>query len=51
MTGVHLAMLSRGYTGRMPGGPVAAVPVQAWLTALVLPLGAAAVLVSGLLLG
>ena len=48
---VHLAMLSRGYTGRMPGGPVAAVPVQAWLTALVLPLGAAAVLVSGLLLG
>ena len=48
---VHLAMLSRGYTGRMPGGPVAVVPVQAWLTALVLPLGAAAVLVSGLLLG
>ncbi|SET65011.1 cobalt ECF transporter T component CbiQ [Geodermatophilus poikilotrophus] len=48
---VHLAMLSRGYTGRMPGGPVTAVPVRAWLTALVLPLGAAAVLVSGLLLG
>jgi cobalt/nickel transport system permease protein len=48
---VHLAMLSRGYTGRMPGGPAAAVPVQAWLTALTLPLGAAAVLASGLLLG
>ncbi|SHN81353.1 cobalt/nickel transport system permease protein [Geodermatophilus obscurus] len=48
---VHLAMLSRGYTGRMPGGPVAPVPVRAWLTALLLPLGAAAVLVTGLLLG
>ncbi len=48
---VHLAMLSRGYTGRMPGGPVAPVPVRAWLTALVLPVGAAAVLVTGLLLG
>ncbi|TFV55534.1 cobalt ECF transporter T component CbiQ [Geodermatophilus sp. DF01-2] len=48
---VHLAMLSRGYTGRMPGGPAAAVPVQAWLTALVLPLGAAAVLASGLMFG
>jgi cobalt/nickel transport system permease protein len=48
---VHLAMLSRGYTGRMPGRPAAAVPVQAWLTALVLPLAAAAVLAAGLLLG
>jgi cobalt/nickel transport system permease protein len=48
---VHLAMLSRGYTGRMPGAPAAAVPAQAWLTALALPLAAAAVLASGLLLG
>ncbi len=48
---VHLAMLSRGYTGRVPARPAAAVPVQAWLTALTLPLGAAAVLASGLLLG
>ena len=48
---VHLAMLSRGYTGRMPGAPSAAVPLQAWLTALALPVGAAAVLASGLLLG
>jgi cobalt/nickel transport system permease protein len=35
----------------MPGAPAAAVPARAWLTALALPLGAAAVLVSGLLLG
>ena len=48
---VHLAMLSRGYTGQMPGGPAAAVPARDWLTALALPLGAAAVLASGLLLG
>jgi cobalt/nickel transport system permease protein len=44
-------MLSRGYIGRMPAGPTAPVPAQAWLTALALPLGAAAVLASGLLLG
>ncbi|MBB3085821.1 cobalt ECF transporter T component CbiQ [Geodermatophilus sabuli] len=48
---VHLAMLSRGYTGRMPSGPAAVVPAQAWLTALALPLAAGAVLASGLLLG
>jgi len=48
---VHLAMLSRGYTGQMPSGPAAAVPAQAWLTALALPLAAGAVLASGLLLG
>ena len=48
---VHLAMLSRGYTGRMPAAPAAAVPAQAWFTAAVLPLGAAAVLACGLLLG
>jgi cobalt/nickel transport system permease protein len=48
---VHLAMLSRGYTGRMPTGPAAAVPAQAWLAALALPAAAGAVLASGLLLG
>jgi cobalt/nickel transport system permease protein len=48
---VHLAMLSRGYTGRMPTGPVAVVPPRAWLTALTLPGAAAAVLTCGLLLG
>src|SRR3712207_8194654 len=48
---VHLAMLSRGYAGRMPGAPAEPVPAQAWLTALALPLGAAAVLATGLLLG
>ncbi|SNS06390.1 cobalt/nickel transport system permease protein [Geodermatophilus pulveris] len=48
---VHLAMLSRGYAGRLPGGPAPAVPARAWLAALALPLGAAAVLATGLLLG
>jgi cobalt/nickel transport system permease protein len=48
---VHLAMLSRGYTGRLPTGPAAAVPARAWLTALALPLAAGAVLASGLLVG
>ncbi|RBY82085.1 cobalt ECF transporter T component CbiQ [Geodermatophilus sp. TF02-6] len=48
---VHLAMLSRGYTGRVPAGPAADVPVGDWLAALALPLGAGAVLASGLLLG
>ncbi|NEM07226.1 cobalt ECF transporter T component CbiQ [Geodermatophilus normandii] len=48
---VHLAMLSRGYTGALPAGPAAAVPAQAWLVALSLPLTAAAVLAAGMLLG
>ncbi len=48
---VHLAMLSRGYTGRLPGGPVAAVAPRDWLTGLALPLAAAAVLTTGMLLG
>jgi cobalt/nickel transport system permease protein len=46
---VHLAMLSRGYDGRMPTGPAPAVPAQAWLAALALPAAAGAVLASGLL--
>jgi cobalt/nickel transport system permease protein len=48
---VHLAMLSRGYSGRMPTGPAPAAPLQAWLAALALPAAAGAVLASGLLLG
>ncbi|MGY1857359.1 cobalt ECF transporter T component CbiQ [Modestobacter sp. SYSU DS0290] len=48
---VHLAMLSRGYTGRIPTGPVAVVGARAWALALTLPLAAAAVLTAGSLLG
>jgi len=48
---VHLAMLSRGYTGRLPEGPRPAVPVHHWVAALTLPVGAAAVLLTGLLAG
>jgi cobalt/nickel transport system permease protein len=48
---VHLAMLSRGYTGRLPAGPVAAVGGRAWAAALSLPLAAVAVLAAGSLLG
>jgi cobalt/nickel transport system permease protein len=48
---VHLAMLSRGYDGRLSLGPVAAAPAKAWLTALSLPAVAAAVLATGTVLG
>jgi cobalt/nickel transport system permease protein len=48
---VHLAMLSRGYTGRLPVGPEAAVGGRSWATALSLPLAAAAVVATGSLLG
>ena len=48
---VHLAMLSRGYSGRLPTGPVAAVAPGAWAVALSLPVAAAAVLLTGMLLG
>ena len=48
---VHLAMLSRGYAGHLPGGPVAAVRPRAWATALSLPVAAAAVLTAGFVLG
>jgi cobalt/nickel transport system permease protein len=44
---VHLAMLSRGYEGRLPTGPTAAVPTAHWLTALALPAAAAAILAAG----
>jgi cobalt/nickel transport system permease protein len=48
---VHLAMLSRGYTGRLPAGPQAAAPRRHWAAALSLPVAAAAVLLTGLLAG
>ena len=48
---VHLAMLSRGYTGRLPAGPAAAVPLRSWAVALSLPLAAVTVLAGGSLLG
>ncbi|WP_346619673.1 cobalt ECF transporter T component CbiQ [Blastococcus montanus] len=48
---VHLAMLSRGYTGSLPTGPAAAADPRAWAQALTLPLAAAAVLAAGMLLG
>jgi cobalt/nickel transport system permease protein len=48
---VHLAMLSRGYTGRLPTGPVAVVGGRSWAAALSLPLAAAAVVATGSLLG
>jgi cobalt/nickel transport system permease protein len=48
---VHLAMLSRGYTGRLPTGPVAAAGGRSWAAALSLPLAAGAVLTASSLLG
>ncbi|TFV46564.1 cobalt ECF transporter T component CbiQ [Blastococcus sp. TF02A-35] len=48
---VHLAMLSRGYSGTMPSGPVAPADPRSWALALTLPLAAAAVLLTGMLLG
>ncbi len=48
---VHLAMLSRGYSGRLPSGQAPAVPARAWFTAASLPLTAATVLAAGMLLG
>lgn len=41
---VHLAMLSRGYEGRMPILSTVPVPVATWCAAFALPLAAAAVL-------
>lgn len=47
---VHLAMLSRAYTGRLPGSDHAPVTAREWLTAASLPLGAALVAIIGGLL-
>ncbi|SEO89702.1 cobalt ECF transporter T component CbiQ [Trujillonella endophytica] len=48
---VHLAMLSRGYTGRLAAAPAAAVRPGSWALGLSLPLAAAAVLGTGMLVG
>ena len=48
---VHLAMLSRGYTGRLAGDPAGAVAPTQWAVGLSLPLAAAAVLGAGMLVG
>ncbi|MCA0146533.1 cobalt ECF transporter T component CbiQ [Blastococcus sp. LR1] len=48
---VHLAMLSRGYTGTLPAGPAAAVDARGWAVALALPAAAACVLLTGTLAG
>ena len=41
---VHLAMLSRGYTGTMPAGPGAAAAPRSWAAVAVLPAAAGLVL-------
>jgi cobalt/nickel transport system permease protein len=48
---VHLAMVSRGYAGRIPTGPQRPVPAEEWVIALVLPVAASVVLLAGLMLG
>lgn len=48
---VHLAMLARGYAGRLPTGPAAAVERRSWALALSLPASAATVLAAGFVLG
>ncbi|MDA0638373.1 cobalt ECF transporter T component CbiQ [Nonomuraea sp. MCN248] len=48
---VHLAMLSRGYAGRMPMTHAGPATAGQWGTALALPLAALAVFLSGLLPG
>ncbi len=48
---VHLAMLARGYTGRLPETARLEVPATQWAVALALPVAAAAVLAAGLLAG
>lgn len=44
---VHLAMLSRGYTGRLPPTETLPVPASTWLRALAVPGTALAVLLTG----
>ncbi|RBY96686.1 cobalt ECF transporter T component CbiQ [Blastococcus sp. TF02-8] len=48
---VHLAMLSRGYSGSMPGGRVVPAGARPWALALSLPAAAVAVLLTGALVG
>jgi cobalt/nickel transport system permease protein len=42
---VHLAMLSRGYNGKLPSYSLAVATKSQWTTGLLLPLGAAIILV------
>jgi cobalt/nickel transport system permease protein len=44
---VHLAMLSRGYQGKMPSYQIAVATREQWLLGMVLPLAAAVVLITG----
>ena len=44
---VHLAMLSRGYQGKMPSYQIAIATNQQWLTGMILPISAVVVLILG----
>jgi cobalt/nickel transport system permease protein len=46
---VYLAMISRGYTGRLPAPPAAGAGVAQWTAAALLPLAAGAIAVATLL--
>lgn len=48
---VHLAMLARGYSGKMPSYQIAVARKSDWIIGLVLPLAAALVLISSWRLG
>jgi cobalt/nickel transport system permease protein len=48
---VHLAMLSRGYTGVLPHDQSEGAPLKTWLQGLALPLFALSILLSTLVIG
>jgi len=48
---VHLAMLSRGYTGNLPEDYTKAAPLKAWLQGMALPLFALSILISTTVIG
>jgi len=48
---VHLAMLSRGYTGVLPHDQSEGAPLKIWLQGLTLPLFALSILISTLVIG
>ena len=48
---VHLAMLSRGYTGTLPEDQTKAAPLKIWLQGMVLPLFALSILISTTVIG
>lgn len=47
---VHLSMLSRGHDGRVHGGGATAIPATTWAIALALPLGAALVAATAMMI-